>query len=94
MKNYFLNVTDTGDKIKILSLQTKLYLNKSSKLRANKVFDEIFDSPISLYYGNLETSMEGINFIFDSVQKMHYRCHKVIFTCVNSPIDSPDWIKK
>ena len=90
MKNYFLNVTDTGDNIKILSLQTKLYLNKSAKLRANKVFDELFDSPISLYHGNLETSMEGIKFIFDSVQKMHYRCHKINFRCVNSSIDSPD----
>ena len=32
--------------------------------------------------------MEGSEFIFDSVQRMHYKWHG------GSYIDSPDWVKK
>ena len=33
---------------------------------------EFFESLQSIYQGNLETSMEGSEFIFDSVQLMYY----------------------
>ena len=66
----------------------------TSATDANKVADKFFDSSIWLYQVNLETSMGGTEFIFDSVEKMHYRYHKVNFRCANSFIDSPDWIKK
>ena len=48
----------------------------------------------SRYQGNLETSMRGNDSIFDSVQLMYYKCHKVDFMRGGSYIDSPDWIKK
>ena len=35
---------------------------------ANKVVDELFESFSSRYQGNLEPSMRGSKFIFDSVQ--------------------------
>ena len=38
--------------------------------------------------------MERSDFIFDSVQLMYYKCHKVNFRLGNSYIDSPGWIKK
>ena len=38
--------------------------------------------------------MRGSDFIFDSVQLMYYKCHKVNFRGGGSYIDSPDWIKK
>ena len=38
--------------------------------------------------------MRGSDFIFDSVQLMYYKCHKVNFKRGDSFIDSPDWIKK
>ena len=38
--------------------------------------------------------MRGSDFIFDSVQLMHYKCHKVDFKRSGSYIDSLDWIKK
>ena len=34
---------------------------------ANEVLDELFELLRSRYYGNLETSMRGRDFIFDSV---------------------------
>ena len=42
----------------------------------------------------LETSMKGSNFIFDSVQLIYYKSHKVNFKRGGSYIFSPEWIKK
>ena len=38
--------------------------------------------------------MRGSDFIFDSVQLMYYKCHKLDFKRGGSYIDSPDKIKK
>ena len=59
---------------------------------ANEVVNELFESIHSRYLGNLETSMRGNDFIFDSVQLMYYKYHKVNFKLGGSCIDSPDWI--
>ena len=56
--------------------------------------DELFESLRPKYKVNLETSMRGSDFIFDSVQLMHYKCHKVNFIPGDSCHDSPNWIKK
>ena len=58
------------------------------------VTDKNFKSFRSRYQENLETSMKGSDSIFDSVQLMYYKCHKVNFIRGGSYIDSPDWIKK
>ena len=69
--------------------------NDNIKLTSyNDVDDELLESLRSRCQGNLETSVTGINFIFDLVQLMYYRCHKVNFRRSSSYIDSPDWIKK
>ena len=60
----------------------------------NEVVDELFDSFRSRYQGNLETSMSGSDFIFDSVQLIYFKCHKVNLRRGGSYIDSPDWMKK
>ena len=61
---------------------------------ANDVIDKLFKSLRSIYQVNLETSMKGSDFIFDSVQILYYKCHKVNFSRGGSYIDSPDWVKK
>ena len=38
--------------------------------------------------------MRGGDFIFDSVQIMYYKCHKLMFRCGCLDIDSPVWIKQ
>ena len=58
------------------------------------VTDKLFKSLRSRYQENLETSMKGSDFIFDSVQLIYYECHKVNFIRSSSYTDSPDWIKK
>ena len=61
---------------------------------ANDVIEKLFTSLRSKYQDNLETSMKGSDFIFDSVQLKYYKCDKVNFKRDGSYIDSPDWIKK
>ena len=61
---------------------------------ANDLIDKLFESLRSRYQETLETSMKGSDFIFDSVQLMYYKCHKVSFICGGSYIDSLDYIKK
>ena len=43
----------------------------------DKVIEELFQSLFSRYQIGLETSMRGSNFIFDCVQLLYYKCHKV-----------------
>ena len=62
-------------------MQMKLLMNSLSQLR-------------SRYQDNLENSMKGHEFIFDSLQLMCRKCYKVNFRPGGLYIDSPDWIKK
>ena len=38
--------------------------------------------------------MRGSDFVFDSVQLLYYKCHKINFKHGSLYIDYPDWIKK
>ena len=60
----------------------------------NDVIEKLFKPLRSRYQENLETSMKGSDFIFDSVQLMYYKCRKVNFIRGGSYTDSTDWIKK
>ena len=60
----------------------------------NEVIDDFFELLHSKYQVNLETTIRGSDFIFDSVQLMYCKCHRGNFICDNSYIDSPGWIKK
>ena len=72
--------------------------NNTIKLKpysdVNEVIDELFKLLHSGYQGNLEISIRGSEFIFDLVQLMYYKCHKVNFSWGGSYINSPNWIKK
>ena len=60
---------------------------------ANEVVNELFESLLSRYQIRLEKSMRRSNLIFDSVQLLYYKCHKIKFKRGGSYIDSTDWIK-
>ena len=47
----------------------------------NEVVNELVASLRAKYQDNLEALMRGSDFIFDSVQLMHCKCHKVNFKC-------------
>ena len=57
---------------------------------ANDVIAKLLKSLHSRYQEILETSMRENEFLFNSVQLMYYKCHKVSFIRGGSYIDSPD----
>ena len=61
---------------------------------ANEVVNKVFESLLSIYQIDLETSMRGSGFISSSVQLLYHKCHKIKFKCGGLYIDSPDWIKR
>ena len=67
---------------------------KFTSYAVDEVANELFESLRSRYQENLETSMRGSGFVFDSVQLLYYKCHKTNFKRGGLYIDSPEWIKK
>ena len=70
------------------NIEFRLYDN------ANEVVNEHFKSLLSRYQIGTETLMRGSDFIFDSVQLLCYKCHKINFKRGGSYPDSPEWRKK
>ena len=60
---------------------------------ADEVIKELSDSLKNRYQNNLD-SMKGSKFVFDYVQLMYYKCHKINPSRGESHIDSPDSMKK
>ena len=46
------------------------------------------------YQEKSEQSMRGSEFVFRSVDQLHYTCHKISLKRGGSNIDSPKWLKK
>ena len=59
---------------------------------ADHVVKELFETLKNRNQNNL-VSMKGSKFVFDYVQLLYYKCHKINPNCGGSYIDSPDWIK-
>ena len=43
----------------------------------NEIIQERFDSFLQKYKKRLEESMKGSGFVFDSLDFLHYKCHKI-----------------
>ena len=52
---------------------------------ADEVIEEIFF--------HLKMDVKTIEFVFDYIQLLYYKCHKISLNCSGSYIDSRDWIK-
>ena len=61
--------------------------------KADELIEELFESLLNRYQSGLETSMKGRDFIFDCVNVLHYKCHKINLKSGGSYLDSPNWIK-
>ena len=59
----------------------------------NFFVDELFESLLSRYQSGLETSMRESDFIFDSVQLLYCKCHKINFKRGGLYIESSNWMK-
>ena len=59
---------------------------------ADEVIKKHFDSLKNRYQNNSE-SMKSSDFVFDYVQLLYHKCHKINLNRGGSYINSPDWIK-
>ena len=83
----FISLEDTEEEREMYSNSDNMKFTSYND--ANEVVNELFESLLSRYQENLETSMTGSDFIFDSVQLMYYKSHIVDLnpsgSCINSP---------
>ena len=61
--------------------------------KADEVIEERFESHFDIYQTGLETSVTGSDSIFDCVQLLYYKCHKINPNRGGSYVDYPDWIR-
>ena len=84
----FISFNDTN-KERVVHLNSD-NINMMTYDNIYEVIKATFESLLSRYRIGLETSMKGRNVIFDSVQQLYYKCHKIHF----KRGESPDRIKK
>ena len=60
----------------------------------DEIIQELFDSFLQKYQKGLEESMKGREFVFDGVDLLHYKFHKISLNRVGLYLDSPKWFKK
>ena len=58
----------------------------------DEYIEELFKSLKNRYQNNLQL-MKGSEFVFNYVNLLYYKCHKINSNCGGSYIVSPDWIK-
>ena len=63
-------------------------------IETKDIINELFKSFLGRYQENLETKMRGSSFVFESVDLLYCKLHKISLNRGRSYIDSPDWIKK
>ena len=60
----------------------------------DEIIDELFKSLLQNYQKDLEESMSGRNFVFNSVDLLHWHLQKTSLKRIGSSyIDSPGWLK-
>ena len=63
--------------------------------QTNSIIEELFESLFQRCQERLEESMKGSEFIFNSIDLLHYHLQKTIVKRAGSSyIDSPEWLKK
>ena len=88
----FTSSKDTNEKQAMNSKSDNIEIITYDNLE--EIIEELLESLLSRYQIGLGTPMTGSDFIFDCVNLLHYKCHKINSKCDRSFIDSLGWIKK
>ena len=59
----------------------------------DEIFEKLFESLLKKCQEGLEKSMKGSEFVFDSVDLLYYKLHRITRNRRGSYIDSPEWLK-
>ena len=88
--NNFISSID-NDKEYVMHSKTD-YIQIMISDEADEIMTELFVLLKNRYQNSLE-SIKGSKFVFDYVQLLYFKCHKINRNCGGSYTDSPDWIK-
>ena len=61
---------------------------------ADEIIDELFESLLQKYQEGLEEKMRGSEFVFDSIDLLHYNLHKISLNRGGSNTKSSKWLQK
>ena len=59
----------------------------------DEIIEELYESILKRYQKGLEEKMRGSEFVYDSINLLHYKLHKISLNRGGSYIDSPEWLK-
>ena len=59
----------------------------------DEITEELFESSLQKYQWGLEEKMRGSEFVFDSVDLLHYNLHEISLNRGGWYIDSPEWLE-
>ena len=59
----------------------------------DEMIEELFKSLLQKYQEGLEERIKGSELVFDSVDILFYKCHKISLVRDGSYIDSSKWLK-
>ena len=59
----------------------------------DEIIDELFESLLQRYQEGIEESVKGSEFVFDSIDLLYYKLHKISLNRGGSYIDSTEWLK-
>ena len=62
-------------------------------MKQKKLLENFLNLFLQRYQGGLEKSMRGSQFVFDSIDLLCYKLHKISLNRGGSYIDSPKWLK-
>ena len=62
-------------------------------VETNIIIEDLFYSFLQRYQKSLEESMRGSAFIFDNVDSLHHKLHKISLNRGGTYIDSPNWLR-
>ena len=63
------------------------------RYETDNIIKELFKSVLEECQENLKTKMKRSDFVFNSVDALHYKLHKISLNRRGSYIDSPKWLK-
>ena len=87
-----INFKSSKDSDEIRTMNTKS--NNIEIIMGNKtVVEELFESLLQKYQEVLEEKMRGSKFVFESIDLLHYKLHKISLKRRESYINSPKWLK-
>ena len=86
------NFKSSKDSDEIRTMNTKS--NNIEIIMGNKTnVEELFESLLQKYQEVLEEKMRGSKFVFESIDLLHYKLHKISLKRCESYINSPKWLK-